>query len=241
MEWGKAKTILIITFLGLNVLLAYQLWINKNNPVSPDVEISAQQTQAILRAKGIRLDQAIPPGTPTLREITVQFSEQFESDKVMILESTFPNDEQLNKEKIEEKIAAQIPHAEEYRLDPILSDYRKVVFSQLYNDLPMFEVNVTLYNKSGTLFAYTQSFVQVEPGGKEREQRILSAFQAVGFLAENYLQIGSVIRDVSLGYHGQSYDSSTQVLAPKWRIVLETGDIYYVHGINGAVELPQNH
>lgn len=232
MEWGKAKTILIITFLGLNVLLAYQLWINKNNPVSADIEISAEETHALLRAKGIRVDRPIPTHTPTLREITVQFDEQFDPEKIIVLETSIAEAE-------EEQLALEIPHAESYQLDVILSDSRKLVYSQLYNDWPMFEVNLNVYKKDDMFYAYSQSYVHVQASEEEREQRILSAFQAVGFLAENYLMNGTVIRDVSLGYHGHSYDLTTQILAPKWRITLDSGDIYYVHGINGAVEVPQ--
>lgn len=239
MEWGKAKTILIITFLGLNLLLAYQLWINKSNPVSADFELSAQETELLLRSKGIQLDLPIPTHTPTLREITVQFNDRYDPNKVVILPTALARSEQENSDKLAEELVEQIPHAEEYRLDPILSDQRKIVLSQLYNELPMFDVNLTIFNKDGWYFAYTQSFVHVESRVDEREQRILSAIQAVGFLAENYLQNGVTISDIALGYHGQSYDSITQVLAPKWRIILDTGDVYYVHGINGAVEIAQ--
>jgi Uncharacterized protein conserved in bacteria len=60
----------------------------------------------------------------------------------------------------------------------------------------------------------------------------------VRLLAERFLQRGDGIADIRLGYHGQMYESDTQVLAPKWRIVLDNGDIYYVHAVNGEVERP---
>lgn len=238
MEWGKAKTILIITFLGLNILLAYQLWINESNHVNVEFEISAQETQSLLRSKGIRLDLPIPTHTPTLREITVQFSERYDPSKVVLLQTSLARSEQENTGELNEVLLTQIPHAADYRIDPILSDQHKIILSQLYNDLPMFDVNVTIFNKDGWLFAYRQDYVYIESKVDEREQRILSAHQAVSFLAENFLPNGAVISDITLGYHGQSYDSATQVLAPKWRITLENGDVYYVHGINGAVDIP---
>jgi len=61
----------------------------------------------------------------------------------------------------------------------------------------------------------------------------------VRLLAERYLKSGDVIRDIRLGYHGPMYDSESQLLAPKWRVMLEDGDIYYVHAISGEVERPQ--
>jgi regulatory protein YycI of two-component signal transduction system YycFG len=240
LEWGRAKTILIISFLCLNILLAYQLWINKNSPAGSGFEIiEIEETHQLLRDKGIRLEKAIPKETPTLREIEVQYNEQYQEDDVIKLKTPVENNILINKAKLEDVLAEEIPHAELYQVDPIFSENGQYVLDQLYNHLPMFEINLKLYSEGDQIYAYSQSLVEVEPGENEKEQKILSAYKAVGFLAENYLQFGAVIRDVTLGYHGQIYDSETQVLAPKWRIALEGGDIYYVHGINGAVDPPQ--
>lgn len=242
MEWGKAKTILIITFLMLNVLLAYQLWTNKSHPFGFDLRVSTEATEALLDSKGIRLERPIPTFTPMLREITVQFSDEFDPDEALRLDGLSMADEEgeVDREALLDALISLIPQASSYELDTIVSsdgdDY--LVLSQLYNDLPLFEVNIIIEKKEAMIYEYKQSYVHVKSSIEEREQRILSAFQAVEFLAENYLAEGTVIRDVSLGYHGQNYDSATLVLAPKWRIVLHNGDIYYVHGINGAVEVP---
>lgn len=251
MEWGKAKTILIITFLVLNVLLGYQLWTNKSHPFGFDLNVSTEETEALLDSKGIRLDQPIPTYTPLLREITVQFSENFDPDETIMLDQLVldPEIEEGDVGALLEVLMEHIPHASNYKFDPIVSGERYYVLSQLYNELPMFEVNIVIQSVAveeveadeNAVYEYKQSYVHVESRADEREQRILSAFQAVEFLAENYLEQGSVIRDVSLGYHGQNYDSATLILAPKWRIVLDNGDIYYVHGINGAVEVPETY
>lgn len=240
MEWGKAKTIFIVTFLVLNILLGYQLWTNKSHPFGFDLKVSTKETEALLDSKGIRLERPIPTYTPMLREITVQFSEQFEPDETVVLDQLVldPENSADNDVALLDTLTPHIPHASSYKYDPILSYEDHYVLSQLYNELPMFEVNIVIKKKEDLIYEYTQSYVHVESRADEREQRILSAFQAVEFLAENYLAEGSVIRDVSLGYHGQNYDSATLVLAPKWRIILDNGDIYYVHGINGAVEVP---
>lgn len=240
MEWNRAKTILIISFLCLNILLAYQLWINKTNPIGADFEIvEMDETHELLRSKSIRLEKIIPTETPTLREIEVQYNDLFQADVVLELNTPVKDNVLINKAKLEDVLAEEIPHAEMYQLDPILSENDEYVLSQIYNQIPMFEINLILYRKDEQIHAYSQNLVTVNSGENEKEQKILSAYKAVGFLAENYLQNGAVIRDVSLGYHGQIYDSETQVLAPKWRIALEGGDVYYVHGINGGVNVPQ--
>lgn len=242
MEWGRAKTILIISFLCLNLLLAYQLWINNSNQAGTEFETNeiAEETQQLLRNKGIRLEKVIPKDTPTLREITVQFDEQFNPENMILLDAPVKNNILLNKAELDDVLAEEIEHIDEYRLDPNLSGNEVYVMDQLYNGLPMFEISLKLYNRDNEIYAYSQSFVEIEAGDAEEDQRILSAYRAVSFLAENnYLNAGAVIRDVSLGYHGQNYNSETQVLAPKWRIVLNNGDIYYVNGINGEVERHQ--
>jgi len=33
MDWGRAKSVLIVSFLVLNVLLGYQLWLNVRDQV----------------------------------------------------------------------------------------------------------------------------------------------------------------------------------------------------------------
>jgi regulatory protein YycI of two-component signal transduction system YycFG len=239
MEWKRAKTILILSFLCLNILLAYQLWINENNQAGADFETNeiTEETHELLKSKGIRIEKEIPKETPTLSEITVRFHDSLNEE--ILLNTPVKNNLILNKSEFRERLAEEIEHIEFYQLDSVRSSQETHVMNQLYAGLPMFEVNLVLYNKNNEIYAYTQSFVDIETGDEQRGQRILSAYKAVSFLTENYLPINTVIKDVSLGYHGQIYNSESQVLAPKWRIAMEGGDIYYVHGINGAVEVPQ--
>ncbi len=53
---------------------------------------------------------------------------------------------------------------------------------------------------------------------------------------------GSVIKEIRLGYHGQLLDSQMQSavpLWPVWRVSLESGESYYIHAFNGAIESVQ--
>lgn len=237
MEWGKAKTILILAFLGLNLVLGYQLWVIKQDVLGSKLyqaEIT-QETQRILESKGITVEGEIPEETPNAGEITVRFT-----NASSILDK--PDSPQIELEtpvlfvKLQQELPDQIPFADQYEVDPIQSSEGHYVMNQLYNGLPMFEVNLELFHEQGEITAYKQRYVEVIPNDTVKDQSVLSAYIALQLLTENYLQSGSTIQDIRLGFHGKIYDSVTQVLAPKWRFALADGSIYYLHAINGEVE-----
>ncbi|UJF33344.1 two-component system regulatory protein YycI [Paenibacillus hexagrammi] len=132
-----------------------------------------------------------------------------------------------------------IPHFEAYELDSVTSKDRVYSFYQTYEELPLFDVRLQLYEDNGEITSYQQAYVEVESGVDQKEQKLISAQLAVRSLVENYLSEGSIITDVRLGYHGQLYNSQTQPMFPHWRVTIDNGDIYYLQAFNGAVEPPQ--
>jgi regulatory protein YycI of two-component signal transduction system YycFG len=241
MEWGRAKTILILSFLVLNLVLAYQLWMNNIQMKGYEFESAeiAGEIQELLANNNIQLKTDVPEATPRLKEITVRFERQMQQDEKVELKQPVTDNVILNKADIKDVLATQIFKANDYQLDSLHSKPGLYQLNQAYEDLPMFEVNLFLFYEREEIKAYSQSYVEVEDSPDAQEQRVLSAYVAIGSLAENYLIKGSSIKDIQLGYHGQIYNSETQVLAPFWRVAMENGDIYYVHAITGAVEVPQ--
>jgi regulatory protein YycI of two-component signal transduction system YycFG len=241
MEWGRAKTILILSFLVLNLVLAYQLWLNNMQMEGSEFESAeiAGEIQELLEINNIQLNTEVPEETPRLKEITVRFEKQMPKDQKIELTQPVTDNVILNKADIKDVLATQIFKANDYQLDPLHTRPGLYTMNQMYNGLPLFEVNLFLFYEQEEIKAYSQSYVEVEHTAMPQEQRVLSAYMAIGNLAENYLPGGSVIKEIRLGYHGQIYNSETQVLAPFWRIAIRNGDIYYVHAITGAVEVPQ--
>ncbi|HZG84871.1 two-component system regulatory protein YycI [Paenibacillus sp.] len=245
MDWGRAKTVLIWAFLFLNILLGYQLWMDELN-LNTFTENASRRDEMnrLLGLKDIRLDAAVPEGTPVLSEITVSV------DGAGMPESPEPLNAPLTQEalgdvqRVREALAAAVPNVGEYEPDPFAAKAGGAVYvmNQLYDELPMFEMRLELYGaEDGTVTGYRYLSAQRETPVNVRPpqgQEVLSAYVVVGTLAETYLPQGAVIADVRLGYHGPMFESETQVLAPYWRIVLRTGETYYVHAINGAVEGP---
>lgn len=235
MEWSRAKTILILTFFILNGLLGYQLWVNQSDLAGAyfqKAEIRENMEQR-LQGKNIRLEAEIPEGMPRLKEITGLL--EIRNDVLSLMNNEPDLMETKNKQQPPE--VEGIKHNELYEMDTVISDSGQLKYNQIYENRPMFEVNVELHIRNGKIYAYSQRYVKIIPNEEEMEEpKVISAYRAVGYLAERYLKEGSVITDIQLGYHGQAYEADTQVLAPKWRVTLKDGEIYYIHAVNGAVE-----
>src|SRR5690606_28371530 len=85
-DWGKAKTVLIIAFVLLNILLGYQLWSELR------AEFNANQKQAelpadkllIMQQKNITLAASLPNETPKMGNLTYLLEARDAQDKKII-------------------------------------------------------------------------------------------------------------------------------------------------------------
>ncbi|HEX7057543.1 MAG TPA: two-component system regulatory protein YycI [Bacilli bacterium] len=242
MEWSRAKTILIFAFLLLNLLLAYQLWIgslDKGQAAANDVNFS-EEIRQLMEERNIRIDAQIPKETPKLQEITVAFDRKFDPNIKIRLAQPFRSDLLFRDGGAAAELGRQVFAADAYQLDPADSDADHYVLHQTVDHYPMFEVNLELDTSQGMVVGYRQQYADILPGTADKAQKVLAATTAVGTLVENnYLPLDSVITDVRLGFHGQLFDSETQVLAPYWRVTTKRGEVFYVHAITGAVAAPQ--
>lgn len=240
MEWGRAKSILILAFLMLNLLLGYQLWQSKLKlpDESTDIELIAEEVLNTATLKNISLEAVVPTETPRMNEITVMFGEAGRDGAEVQFDVPIPYVSLLTGSEVWEVVAERIPNFAAYRLDPFTSGSGVVVLHQLANGYPMFDVRLEVKVEQQRLVSYKQHYVDIQESDQVTEQKVLSAYLAIGRLVENYLRPGTVITEVQLGYHGQIFNSETQVLAPTWRIMTNDGEMYYVHAINGSVETP---
>jgi regulatory protein YycI of two-component signal transduction system YycFG len=239
MDWGRAKMVLILSFLFLNLLLGYQMWATRWDPAILNSGTTAlkEETRIILASKNIRVLQDIPKEVPKLRQISVKFADNNGNPNLIPLQSPIAFTSFTTKNSLRDlAFKADIPNASDYQLDRSLEQDDVHVFNQMYGDIPMFDVTLQLFTKKGEITGYKQAFVEVQSGVDQKDQKVISAYTAVRTLAENYLPAGSVITDIQLGYHGQRFNSETHPMLPFWRIVLDKGDRYYVQAFSGAVE-----
>jgi regulatory protein YycI of two-component signal transduction system YycFG len=238
MDWSRAKTILLISFLLLNVLLGYQLWSDRMGPLgntSNELEASPEFEQ-IMAIKNIVLNTEVPKETPKMREIDVKVMPSDGEPALVALSTPIQADELEDRTTLKNAISKHIPDGANYQLDDFDSQGDIHVLHQLQGIYPLFDVKLELIEENGTIRSYRQLHAEVIPGKADKEEKVLTGFTAIELLVEKYLKVGSHIVDVQLGYHGQTFEADTRVLAPYWRVVTDQGDRFFVHAITGAVE-----
>lgn len=238
MDWSRAKSVLIYAFLILNIVLGYQLWQDVRDQMNTEQDWTSlsEETRRIMDVKQIQVTSKIPSETPSLREITYRYEKKNSYKNVL----DTPIESRVlyaTKREMVRSLEEAIPHVELYQLDQQLSDESKfVLHQQMVNGLPLFEVMLELYYENREIVSFRQQYAEIEDSKTAQEQKILPASQALDTLIEKNLAPGTVVTDIQLGYHGQVFDTDTQVAAPTWRLLLDNGDIYYMNAINGAVE-----
>jgi regulatory protein YycI of two-component signal transduction system YycFG len=194
-----------------------------------------------MQAKNIRVTGAIPPETPALKDLTYRFTSKPGDETRQTLKA--PVDSKivyLSEEELRSGLAEAIPDLEQYSFDPEVISDKMFVFYRLTDTFPIFDVKLELYHSNQKITAFHQDLVEIIPSDEAKGQTVLSAAQAIASLIDKYVQANSVIKEIRLGYHGQFFDSDTQVAAPSWRALLEDGTVYYVDAISGKVDSNQD-
>jgi regulatory protein YycI of two-component signal transduction system YycFG len=238
MDWGRAKTILILSFLLLNIMLGYELWAGQWNLTLTKSETSliVEDIKRIMASKNIRLEAEIPTEMPKLKELDVIHDESGRFGVPIELSTPLKYYRKDGRKLPDGTLKRIIPHYSEYRLDPVQGTDSIIVLNQMYDKYPIFETRLTLFMGNGEISGYRQDYVTVESKTNQKEQLIIPAHTAIRSLLENYLPDGAVVNDIQLGYYRGRY----QLLLPSWRISLHDGVVYYVHAFTGAVETPQH-
>lgn len=234
MDWGRAKSVMIISFLMLNVLLGYQLWVDISEQLNANVssaELPPDKVQ-LMGQKRILLAANLPVGTPKLSDLTYLLQSNKSSSPKKVDK---PVDSALvfTKAELVKALGDQIPDLEDYEYDLYSNRDGVFVLHRMVEGRPMFNVKLELYTSNLKITGFQQD--RVEEIGLGEAKQVIGSAKVVVSLIETYLEEGSVITDIQLGYHGQIFDSEKQVSAPTWRVMLEDGKVYYVHAISGEV------
>lgn len=240
MDWSRAKSILIGSFLLLNMLLFYQLWTARTEQggTPEDVNLQVEETRKILQRNQISVTGDIPRDAPKLKLINVMFDENVQPGQKLSLTQPFKYSPLPGRGSKDNDPRSIIKGWDLYQWDPAGSKKDMIVFNQMYGNVPLFDVKLEFYEEKEEIVAYRQALVEVQLITEQEQQKVIPAYTAIRRLAES-LPKGSVITEVRLGYHGQNFSSQLQSnvpLWPFWRVTLNNGEIYYIHGFNGAVE-----
>lgn len=236
MDWGRAKSILIFSFLLLNLLLGYQLWSDVRaqlNANANSAELPADKLQ-LMQQKKITLSTNLPSETPRMSDLTYLLqSDSMENRKPTPIEPAVDSAAVFNNKQLIRSLGDLIPELEEYAYDIHSSRDGVFVLQRMVDGRPMFQSKLELYNSNLKITAFLQDKVEITRTGEE--QQVLSASRIVSSLIESFLEDGAVIVDIQLGYYGQIFDSEVQVATPAWRVMLDDSKVYYVDAISGEV------
>jgi regulatory protein YycI of two-component signal transduction system YycFG len=243
MDWGRAKSVLILSFLMLNVILGSQLWMEYRERLNTAVDWTSlpPETQQFMREKNIQVDDnaKIPTDTPVLRELTYTFKEragQGMKDR-MVIPSTPETQIVYFEDELKDALGGIIPELNRYTLDQLGSRDGVFVFNWVEGGWPLFDIHLELFHSEQKINAYEQDVIEIRPTGNAKEQQVLPAAQALAKIIERNLPAGSVIKEIRLGYHGEIFDElDEQVSSPTWRVLLENGEeVYYVNALSAEV------
>lgn len=245
MDWGRAKSVLILAFLLLNIVLAYQLWTDIREQLNANVNLKDLQpeTLSVMQQKNIQLGAtaSIPDETPKLRDLTYRITALPEDDEREELPEPVDSKIIFSEKELLKQLGGIIPDLELYAFDPAASEDGVFVLYRMVDGRPMYDVELKLYYRNQKIEAYSQKRVELSQTDEAKEQTVLPASRAIGPLITNYLPNGTTIKEIRLGYHGQIFDSETQVAAPAWRVLPEEGKPYFVHAISGEVFSEKDH
>ncbi|MDB4866309.1 MAG: hypothetical protein JWR03_642 [Cohnella sp.] len=240
MDWRRAKSVLIIAFLLLNALLGYQLWTEWRAQLNSSVDRTSLPavTRQIMQEKKIRIDSTIPAGTPSMRDLSFLLKQPSSGKNGRTPIASPPETRVVfNPKELADALSGVIPEIGKYAYDNAGSREGVFVLNRMNDGYPMFDIHLELYNSDQKIRAYRQDVIQILTSEGSTAQQVLPASKAVATLIDkNQLPAGSAIKDIRLGYHGQFFDTDEQLSAPSWRVLLESGEVYYVHAISGEVD-----
>lgn len=242
MDWGRAKTVLILAFFALNMVLGYQLWQEWRERIDSTVDWTSLPVDArqMMQDKNIRIEAKIPTDTPSLRDITYKLLLPGSGEERERIAIEPPPETRIvfSSKELQQALGDVIPELSRYRFDYYGSGSEgEYVFNRMIDGLPLFDVKLILYYSEQKIQGYRQDLIETLPSEGGPDQRVLPATQALtSLILKKYLPANASVKEVQLGYHGQGiFSSDTQVAAPSWRVLLEDGNLFYVNAVSGEV------
>ncbi|WP_096437970.1 two-component system regulatory protein YycI [Alteribacter populi] len=242
MDWSRAKTIFIVTFLCLNVFLGFQL-IEKRN--ESNINVQAQVTlQERLEENNIRLAIEEPEQTKMGYHITGKprdFDEEelqnnINNQDVSVrldnhilfssLEEPYPLRPANLSASVDAFLSDNMMFGDEYVFGEYVEEDGEILVYQTYNDQPLNYLESEyaharlLVNEDMEIESYSQRYLEVT-AHTDREQELITPIKAIELLInENQIGTDVVIDDVEIGYYNihQADIDAPEFFAPMWRI-----------------------
>lgn len=256
MDWSKIKTIFIVAFLILNVYLANEfkkLYLTRQYDVMSETtfenKLQTEQIQTIELPKNIRKDKYISAApTKFVKEELEEHTNDILLKQIVVirgettleseLEEPYPLVTDLQWDEIDTFVSQHVLAGDQYYRWGINQDERTITYYQQYNGKTLYKnINgelVLYYNDKNEIIGYKQTLLERFEELSEDENLLLPV-RALEILYDNgYLPFGSSVSKVELGYYTHVHLTTSQVLTPVWRFVVNDNDLF-VNAIDGQI------
>lgn len=233
MDWSKAKTILIIAFACLNILLGYQLWASWDGEHENGVANSqmAQELDQLLQARNIHLAGPLSDDGQKMGYLHVRVEQMDRSWKRLSKPVALDRDV----ESVIDALRAQLREIAAYEWDSESSRRDTWVFYQMVDQFPVYVATFEVKREGDQLTAYRRVKVDVEE--KEKATSVISPHAALKSAVEReHIPPNATVTDVRPGYAGPLGNEKEQLLIPVWRITVDGADSVFVNALTGSVE-----
>ena len=251
MDWSRAKTIFILSFLVLDIFLILQI-IDQKSASTYDY-LSDVPVEEQMAADQITLPE-LPQGPEeefyieaNVRDFSMenlanpakngQLSE--ESHELQItLDSPYELGENWHISDVDRFVKNFIDSGSEYRYWDYDKTKNTITYFQQYNGKLFYnnrDARIVLQlNEDHEIVSYSQTML--EDITEIKNQAILSAYDAVLILYKNrLLERNDEVIDVELGYYTLVPLKSSQILAPTWRISIAGKDDFFINAVEGHI------
>ncbi|TYR80282.1 regulator [Priestia megaterium] len=253
MDWSKTKSIFIVTFLVLDLFLAYQ-FIKKHDQdqYSLFVESSVEEQ---LAAEGITYNQ-LPKNISAASSLNGK-SKTFNEEELKtlkkqkaslldeqtiesILDEPIPLPEKNTKAKLKQFLKEYVFSGESYTFWSMNKERNLLTFYQRYNGKTIYDnesgIVVVHLNEKNEIVSYEQTLLENIEKLDDKQEVLLPIKAIENLYLKEELKANSKVTKVELGYY--TFDlplPSSQVLAPTWHIIVNENTHYFVNAFEGQI------
>lgn len=244
MDWSRAKTILIVTFVVLNIFLAAQInsTIEEKSLFVQTGNITDQQLQKFLKDNHVKMTvkpENITELNPFVAQISPLPSDWIQDEKGSYTKSYSKPLSVENEHELRKVLAKEVPFFHSYRQSAISS--QKTTYLQYENGMPIFDGKLNVYFTKDKKISSIQLL--------HYQTKIIKKIDLISFNNALYNLLYSdelsrfskpTITNALLGYNARSNPNQTDdyYLMPYWRFTVNNNQFVDVNALSGNIEQP---
>ncbi|SHE85790.1 Two-component signal transduction system YycFG, regulatory protein YycI [Seinonella peptonophila] len=237
MDWNRAKTIFIISFVVLDLFLGLQVSqiMEAKSRYLESNEITENQIRDLLEANHIRLSVPFPKEIRNIpvHQATITTLTGWERDEKWAYRKRWEKGIQFKDERsLQRFLKQQLPFFDQFQPEPKLFTADRKVYIQNHNGIPIFDGRVVCEFSKGKLVAIHVLHFQLK---KETAVEFIPFNNALNnLITSGKLPRNSTITQIELGYRSPYYANPQEViLVPVWRFQANQ-KYYYTNATNAT-------